>query len=170
MGAECRRGTGSTRGYGMAGINYGKPRKWRVAVPRCGRVTQSRAAVNHIRNWRHTANTFCLGSITAADDDWPSDTHLWPRMTRAPSGFTLGSAPTRAGPAHARQGGRGQASSTSLELRISQPPSTYSLTTCDLTSHDCVLRGGGDVAPPAGGAPDQDAGCGLRQPSACLHR
>jgi hypothetical protein len=38
------------------------------------------------------------------------------RMTRQPFGFSPGSAPARAGPAHARQG-QGQALSTSLELR-----------------------------------------------------
>jgi len=47
--------TGST-GLRHGWINYGKPRKWRVAV-RGAAGHQSRAAVNHIRNWRHTANT-----------------------------------------------------------------------------------------------------------------
>jgi hypothetical protein len=34
------------------------------------------------------------------------------------------------------------------------------------TALDCILRGGGGVAPPARGAPDEDAGCGLFEPPA----
>ena len=52
------------------------------------------------------------------------------------SGFPLGFAPHRAGPGNARQGGDRPGHCLDYVPDISQPPSTYSLTTCDLTSHD----------------------------------
>jgi len=57
------------------------------------------------------------------------------------SGFSLSFAPRRAGPGGARQGGDRPGHCLDYVPGISQPPSTYSLTTCDLTSHDHpVLR------------------------------
>jgi len=56
-------------------------------------------------------------------------------------GFSLSFAPRRAGPGGARQGGDRHGHCLDYVPGISQPPSTYSLTTCDLTSHDlAVLR------------------------------
>ncbi len=55
------------------------------------------------------------------------------------SGFSLGFAPSRAGPGSARQGGDRPGHCLDYVPDISQPPSTYSLTTCDLTSHDCLV-------------------------------
>src|SRR5262249_29511787 len=51
-------------------------------------------------------------------------------------GFPLSFAPHRAGPGSARQGGDRPGHCLDYVSGISQPPSTYSLTTCDLTSHD----------------------------------
>jgi hypothetical protein len=50
-------------------------------------------------------------------------------------GFTLSFEPRRAGPGGARQGGDRPGHCLDYVPDISQPPSTYSLTTCDLTSH-----------------------------------
>ena len=50
------------------------------------------------------------------------------------SGFPLSFAPSRAGPGNARQGGDRPGHCLDYVPGISQPPSTYSLTTCDLTS------------------------------------
>ena len=50
-------------------------------------------------------------------------------------GFSLSFAPRRAGPGGARQGGDRPGHCLDYVPDISQPPSTYSLTTCDLTSH-----------------------------------
>ena len=67
------------------------------------------------------------------------------------SGFPLGFAPHRAGPGGARQGGDRHGHCLDYVPDISQPPSTYSLTTCDLTSHDQpVLRASGQDEGPAG--------------------
>ena len=51
-----------------------------------------------------------------------------------PLGFPLSFAPSRAGPGNARQGGDRPGHCLDHVPGISQPPSTYSLTTCDLTS------------------------------------
>ena len=51
-------------------------------------------------------------------------------------GFPLSFAPGRAGPGNARQGGDRPGHCLDYVSGISQPPSTYSLTTCDLTSHE----------------------------------
>src|SRR5204862_1642536 len=51
-------------------------------------------------------------------------------------GFPLSFAPSRAGPGNARQGGDRPGHCLDYVPGISQPPSTYSLTTCDLTSHE----------------------------------
>ena len=51
-----------------------------------------------------------------------------------PLGFPLSFAPSRAGPGNARQGGDRPGHCPDYVSGISQPPSTYSLTTCDLTS------------------------------------
>jgi hypothetical protein len=51
-----------------------------------------------------------------------------------PLGFPLSFAPGRAGPGNARQGGDRPGHCLDYVSGISQPPSTYSLTTCDLTS------------------------------------
>jgi len=51
-------------------------------------------------------------------------------------GLSLSSAPRRAGPGGARQGGDRLGHCLDYVPGISQPPSTYSLTTCDLTSHE----------------------------------
>jgi hypothetical protein len=51
-------------------------------------------------------------------------------------GFPLSFAPSRAGPGSARQGGDRPGHCLDYVPGISQPPSTYSLTTCDLTSHE----------------------------------
>ena len=57
-------------------------------------------------------------------------------------GFSLSFAPSRAGPGNARQGGDRPGHCLDYVSGISQPPLTYSLTTCDLTSHDQpFLRG-----------------------------
>ena len=50
------------------------------------------------------------------------------------SGFSLSFAPSRAGPGNARQGGDRPGHCLDYVPGISQPPSTYSLTTCDLMS------------------------------------
>jgi len=50
-------------------------------------------------------------------------------------GFSLSFEPRRAGPGGARQGGDRPGHCLDYVPDISQPPSTYSLTTCDLTSH-----------------------------------
>ncbi len=52
------------------------------------------------------------------------------------SGLSPGFAPRRAGPGGARQGGDRLGHCLDCVPGISQPPSTYSLTTCDLASHD----------------------------------
>ena len=52
------------------------------------------------------------------------------------SGFPLSFAPSRAGPGHARQGRDRPGHCPDYVSGISQPPSTYSLTTCDLTSQE----------------------------------
>ena len=52
------------------------------------------------------------------------------------SGFSLSFAHRRAGPGNARQGGDRPGHCLDYAPGIGQPPSTYSLTTCDLTSHD----------------------------------
>ena len=52
------------------------------------------------------------------------------------SGFSLSFAPRRAGPGNARQGGDRPGHCLDYVPGIGQPPSTYSLTTCDLMSHD----------------------------------
>ena len=63
-----------------------------------------------------------------------------PGGTRS-SGFPLSFAPSRAGPGYARQGGNRPGHCLDYVPGISQPPSTYSLTTCDLTSQRTdVLR------------------------------
>ena len=51
-------------------------------------------------------------------------------------GFPLSFAPSRAGPGNARQGGDRPGHCLDYVSGISQPPSTYSLTTCDLTSQE----------------------------------
>jgi hypothetical protein len=51
-------------------------------------------------------------------------------------GLSLSFAPHRARPGNARQGGDRPGHCLDYVPGISQPPSTYSLTTCDLTSHD----------------------------------
>src|SRR5204862_4777666 len=57
-------------------------------------------------------------------------------------GFPLSFAPSRAGPGNARQGGDRPGHCLDYVPGISQPPSTYSLTTCDLTSHELTDLGG----------------------------
>jgi hypothetical protein len=52
------------------------------------------------------------------------------------SGFPLSFAPSRAGPGNARQGGDRPGHCLDYVSGISQPPSTYSLTTRDLTSQE----------------------------------
>ncbi len=57
-------------------------------------------------------------------------------MTRAPSGFSLGSAPTRAGPVHARQGGdrlRAQAWNNAADSHTVGPP------ICEFTRYLCDI-------------------------------
>ena len=78
------------------------------------------------------------------------------------SGFSLSSAPRRAGPGGARQGGDRLGHSLDYVPGITQPPSTYSLTTCDLTSHDQPVLGAAVAALLAGASraeldPEQDA-------------
>ena len=51
-------------------------------------------------------------------------------------GFSLSSAPSQARPGNARQGGDRPGHCLDYVSGISQPPSTYSLTTCDLTSQE----------------------------------
>jgi hypothetical protein len=51
-------------------------------------------------------------------------------------GLSLSFAPGRAGPGNARQGGDRPGHCLDYVPGISQPPSTYSLTTCDLTSQE----------------------------------
>jgi hypothetical protein len=53
-------------------------------------------------------------------------------------GLSLSFAPSRAGPGNARQGGDRPGHCLDYVPGISQPPSTYSLTTCDLTSQEPV--------------------------------
>jgi hypothetical protein len=59
-------------------------------------------------------------------------------------GFSLSFAPSRAGPGNARQGEDRPGHCLDYVPGISQPPSTYSLTTCDLTSQEL-----GDLCPAA---------------------
>jgi hypothetical protein len=69
-----------------------------------------------------------------------------PDGTRS-SGFSLSFAPRRTGPSGARQGGDRPGHCLDYVPGISQPPSTYSLTTCDLASHNRpVLRAIGSEA------------------------
>jgi hypothetical protein len=60
-----------------------------------------------------------------------------------PSGFSLGSTPGWAGPSHACQGGDGPGHYPDYVPGISQPPSTYSLTTCDRTSQQSIIMSPG---------------------------
>jgi hypothetical protein len=74
-----------------------------------------------------------------------------PRTDRGSLGFTLSFAPGRTGPSHARQGRDGPWTLTRTTSPFStSPPPTYSLNTCDLTSHcskqQCVTLPG--RAPP----------------------
>jgi Family of unknown function (DUF5999) len=66
-------------------------------------------------------------------------------------GLSLSSAPHRAGPGNARQGGDRPGHGLDYVPGISQPPSTYSLTTCDLTSHDWPVICAGHGTPGAWG-------------------
>ena len=62
-------------------------------------------------------------------------------MTRAPWGFSLGSAPTRAGPVHARQGGdrlRAQAWNNAADSHTVGPPiCEFTRYLCDIASQHC---------------------------------
>ena len=61
-------------------------------------------------------------------------------------GLSLSFAPSQAGPGNARQGGDRPGHCLNYVPGISQPPSTYSLTTCDLTSQELSdLRGAADA-------------------------
>jgi hypothetical protein len=77
------------------------------------------------------------------------------------SDFSLSFAPRRAGPGNARQGGDRPGHCLDYVPGIGQPPSTYSLTTCDLTSHDPPdLRASADER-------QETAGCADRRRCAC---
>ncbi len=66
-----------------------------------------------------------------------------------PSGFPLSSTPSRAGPSNACQGGDGPGHCPDYVPGISQPPSTLSLTTCDLTSQQSIIMSPGQRLCPA---------------------
>ena len=77
------------------------------------------------------------------------------------SGFPLSSTPSRAGPSNACQGGDGPGHCPDYVPGISQPPSTLSLTTCDLTSQQSIIMSPGHGTRPAGLG---KAGCSCPRP------